>query len=85
MERLTVRARRQIHKDMKATLEAVDRIYAQGKARVIPLDDEVGLRPSERLAAGCGLAMPDRAVDASLEFDAEAPVEPANDPTPNFS
>ncbi|MGY3582263.1 hypothetical protein ACVIGB_000812 [Bradyrhizobium sp. USDA 4341] len=85
MERLTTRFRRSIHKDMKASVEAVDLVYARGKSRAIPLDDQEGLRPSERLAAGCGLASPIRGNDRCLEFDADRPFETENEPTPSLS
>ncbi|MEJ1938170.1 hypothetical protein WDZ92_48875, partial [Nostoc sp. NIES-2111] len=85
MERLTTRVRRQIHKDMKASIEAVDLVYAREKSRVFPLDDQEGLRPSERLAAGCGLASPMRAHDGTLEFDADRPFEASAEPTPTLS
>jgi Histidine kinase-, DNA gyrase B-, and HSP90-like ATPase len=85
MERLTTRVRRQIHKDMMASIKAVDLVYARKKSRVIPLDDQKGMRPSERLAAGCGLARPTLAHDGTLEFDADHPFEAAAEPAPTFS
>lgn len=85
MERLTTRVRRQIHQEMKASVEAVDRVYAEGKIRVIALDDQVGSRPAERLAAGCGLAMPNRTPAGHLEFTVDEPNEPVDEQAPSLS
>lgn len=67
MERLTIRRRKEIHADIRASVAAVERIYAEGRTRIVPLDAEAGPRPAERLAAAFGM---------------EADLEPAPGPAP---
>ena len=77
MERLTVRARRKIHDEMKAAVKAVDRIYSEGRIRIVPLDDERGPRPAERLAAGLGLDAGIDAPEASVDAEEAAEYGPS--------
>lgn len=55
MERLTIKERRRIHAEMIASVKAVEKVYSESRTRVIPLDDEPGPRPAERLAGGLGI------------------------------
>lgn len=50
MERiLAPRVQKEILKDMTARMAAVDALYASGKTKIQPMDDEEGVRPSMRL------------------------------------
>lgn len=66
MERLTIKERRRIHAEMAASVKAVDKIYSEGRTRIVPLDDETGPRPTERLASGLGMSTD---LEPALEID----------------
>jgi hypothetical protein len=74
MERLTIKERRRIHAEMMASVKAVEKLYSESRTRIVPLDDEPGPRPAQRLAGGFGM-------DAALESAAAPEIA---SPSPTF-
>ncbi len=80
---LTTKVRRDIHAGMRAAMKAVDVVYASGRTRVAPMDDEPGERPFERLASGMDPELAGRLSsdgDGAFSYDPEAPAPEDDEP-----